>query len=104
MTLKRAEDTAAMFLGETRATRNLENFNLHKQSARAYLRQLRGAREVLARTDASLADHGQLSEAPLLQGTVRGRRRVPRDEALEIKHLAPVYWPFAFQHCFTDVV
>lgn len=70
----------------------------------AYLRQLRRRGDVLARTDAGLADHGELSKAPLLQGTVHGGRWVTRDEALEIKHLAPIYWPFAFQYSFTDVV
>ena len=75
-----------------------------KKTAVFYLGQLRRRGDVLARTDAGLADHRELGKAPLLQGTVHGGGWVPRDKALEIKHLAPIYWPFAFQHSFTDVV
>lgn len=70
----------------------------------AYLGQLRRCGDVLTCADTGLADHGELGKAPLLQGTVHGGGWVTRDEALEIKHLAPVYWPFAFQYSFTDVV
>lgn len=75
-----------------------------KQTAAAYLGQLRRSGNVLTPADAGLADHGELGKTPLLQGTVHGGGRVTRDEALEIKHLAPVYWPFAFQYSFADVV
>lgn len=70
----------------------------------AHLGQLRRRDDVLAPADAGLADHGEVCKAPLLQGTVHRGGRVARDEALEIKHLAPIYWPFAFQYSFTDVV
>lgn len=68
------------------------------------LGQLRGGGEFLAPADAGLAHSRELGQGPLLQGTVGGGGRVAGDEALEIKHLAPIYRPFAFQHCFTDVV
>lgn len=79
-------------------------FKRHQQSALTDLGQLRGSGEVLAAADARLAHHGELGQAPLLQGAVGSGGRVAGDEALEIKHLAPIYRPFAFQHCFTDVV
>lgn len=75
-----------------------------KETVVAYLGQLRRCGDVLTPTDAGLADHGELGQTPLLQGTVHGGGCVTRDEALEVKHLAPIDWPFAFEYGFTDVV